>query len=49
VNENGVVIAGTDMMGNKQKIRFNIRDALWGKKREIVLHEGDVVFIPESF
>ena len=35
--------------GKEQKIKVNLKDILKGKKMDIKLQEGDVVFVPESF
>jgi len=35
--------------GKEQKIKVNLKDILKGKKMDIRLQEGDVVFVPESF
>jgi polysaccharide export outer membrane protein len=35
--------------GQEQKIKVNLKDILKGKKKDIKLQEGDVIFVPESF
>jgi len=35
--------------GQEQKIKVNLKDVIKGKKKDIKLQEGDVVFVPESF
>lgn len=47
--KSGVVITRKDKSGRERKIRVNLREILSGKKTDIVLEEGDVVYVPESF
>ncbi len=47
--EKAVLITRKDTAGKEQKIRVNLKDIIKGKKKDIVLQEGDVVFVPESF
>jgi len=35
--------------GKEQKIKVNMMDIVRGKKKDLKLQEGDVVFVPESF
>ncbi len=47
--QSGVVITRKDKAGKESKIRVNVKDVISGKKKDLVLIEGDVVFVPESF
>jgi polysaccharide biosynthesis/export protein len=47
--ESAVTITRKDPVGKEKKIRVNLKDILRGKKKDIVLQEGDVVFVPETF
>jgi polysaccharide export outer membrane protein len=47
--ESKITITRKDRTGKEQKIRVNLRDIIKGKKKDIVLQEGDVVYVPESF
>jgi len=47
--ESAVSITRKDPAGKEKKIRVNLKDILRGKKKDIVLQEGDVVFVPETF
>jgi polysaccharide export outer membrane protein len=44
-----VTITRKDKAGKEQKIRVNLGDILKGRKKDLKLREGDVVFVPESF
>lgn len=44
-----VLITRKDKAGKEQKIRINLKDVISGKRKDLVLQEGDVVFVPESF
>jgi polysaccharide export outer membrane protein len=44
-----VTITRKDKTGKEQKIKVNLGDILKGRKKDIKLQEGDVVFVPESF
>ncbi len=44
-----VLITRKDKAGKEQKIRVNLKDVISGKRKDLVLQEGDVVFVPESF
>jgi hypothetical protein len=44
----GVTITRKDRAGKEQKIRVDLGDVLSGRKKDIPLQEGDVVFVPES-
>jgi polysaccharide export outer membrane protein len=47
--EGSVTITRKDKAGKEQKIKVNLKDILKGRKKDIKLQEGDVVFVPESF
>ncbi|MGZ4887057.1 MAG: polysaccharide biosynthesis/export family protein, partial [Candidatus Aminicenantales bacterium] len=47
--QSGVLITRKDKSGKEQKIRVNLKDVISGKRKDIPLQEGDVVFVPESF
>ena len=47
--ESAISITRKDKTGKEQKIRVNLSDIIKGKKKDIVLQEGDVVYVPESF
>ena len=47
--ESAVMITRKDKAGKEHKIRVNLRDIIKGKKKDILLQEGDVVYVPESF
>ncbi|MBE3145227.1 MAG: polysaccharide biosynthesis/export family protein [Planctomycetes bacterium] len=47
--ESAITITRKDKAGKEQKIRVNLRDIIRGKKKDVVLQEGDVVYVPESF
>jgi polysaccharide export outer membrane protein len=47
--ESAVLITRKDKAGKEQKIRVNLKDIIKGKKKDVVLMEGDVVYVPESF
>jgi polysaccharide export outer membrane protein len=47
--ESAVMITRKDKTGKEQKIKVNLKDIIKGKKKDIVLQEGDVVYVPESF
>lgn len=47
--ESAVLITRKDARGKEQKIKVNLKDIIKGKKKDITLQEGDVVFVPESF
>jgi len=44
-----ITITRKDKAGNEQKIKVNLKDIIKGRKKDIKLQEGDVVFVPESF
>lgn len=44
-----VLITRKDKAGKEQKIRVNLKDVISGRRKDLVLQEGDVVFVPESF
>jgi len=47
--ESAITITRKDKAGKEQKIKVNLRDIIKGKKKDVVLQEGDVVYVPESF
>ena len=47
--ESAVTITRKDKAGKEQKIKINLRDIIKGKKMDVLLQEGDVVYVPESF
>ena len=47
--ESAVTITRKDKAGKEQKIKINLKDIIKGKKKDVVLQEGDVVYVPESF
>ena len=47
--EGSITITRKDKAGKEQKIKVNLKDIIKGKKKDIKLQEGDVVFVPESF
>ena len=47
--ESAITITRKDKAGKEQKIKVNLKDVIKGKKKDIVLQEGDVVYVPESF
>jgi polysaccharide export outer membrane protein len=47
--ESRILITRKDKDGKEQKIRVNLKDVISGKRKDVVLQEGDVVFVPESF
>ena len=47
--ESSITITRKDKAGKEQKIKVNLKDIIKGKKKDIKLQEGDVVFVPESF
>jgi polysaccharide export outer membrane protein len=47
--ESAITITRKDKTGKEQKIKVNLRDIIKGRKKDIVLQEGDVVYVPESF
>ena len=47
--EGSITVTRKDKAGKEQKIKVNLKDIIKGKKKDIPLQEGDVVFVPESF
>ena len=47
--ESAITITRKDKAGREQKIRVNLKDIIKGRKKDVVLQEGDVVYVPESF
>ncbi len=43
------MITRKDKAGKEQKIKVNLSDILKGRKKDLKLQAGDVVFVPESF
>jgi polysaccharide export outer membrane protein len=47
--ESAISITRKDRSGKEQKIKVNLKDIIKGRKKDIKLQEGDVVYVPESF
>jgi len=47
--ESAITITRKDTAGKEQKIKVNLKDVIKGRKKDIKLQEGDVVYVPESF
>jgi polysaccharide export outer membrane protein len=47
--QSAVVVTRKDKTGKEFQIRVNVKDIISGKRKDIPLIEGDVVFVPESF
>jgi polysaccharide export outer membrane protein len=47
--ESSITVTRKDKAGKEQKIKVNLKDIIKGRKMDIKLQEGDVVFVPESF
>jgi len=47
--ESAILITRKDKAGKEQKLKVNLKDIIKGKKKDVVLMEGDVVYVPESF
>ena len=47
-SKRGVTIKRTDKSGREIKMKVNLKDIIKGKKPDIELKEGDVVYVPES-
>jgi polysaccharide export outer membrane protein len=47
--ESAILITRKDKAGKEQKLRVNLKDIIKGKKKDVMLQEGDVVYVPESF
>lgn len=47
-SKRGVTIKRLLKDGREQKIKVNLNDIIKGKKPDIVLQEGDVIYVPES-
>jgi polysaccharide export outer membrane protein len=47
--ESAITITRKIAGGKEQKIKVNLKDIIKGRKKDIALQEGDVVFVPESF
>jgi polysaccharide export outer membrane protein len=38
----------TDEQGNVRKLKVNVKNIIKGKKKDIILKEGDIIFVPET-
>jgi polysaccharide export outer membrane protein len=47
--KSAVMITRKAKDGREQKIKVNLKDVISGKRKDVMLQEGDVVFVPESF
>lgn len=47
--ESGITVTRKDAAGKEKKIKVNLKDIIKGRKKDILLQEGDVVYVPESF
>ena len=47
--ESAVLITRKDKSGKEQKLKVNLKDVIKGKRKDLVLQEGDVIYVPESF
>jgi polysaccharide export outer membrane protein len=47
--EGSITVTRKDKAGKEQKIKVNLKDIIKGRKKDIKLQEGDVVYVPESF
>ena len=47
--ESAITITRKDEAGKERKIKVNLKDIIKGRKKDIVLQEGDVIYVPESF
>jgi polysaccharide export outer membrane protein len=47
--ESAITITRKNKAGKEQKIKVNLKDIIKGKKKDVLLQEGDVVYVPESF
>jgi polysaccharide export outer membrane protein len=47
--ESAITITRKGTAGKEKKIKVNLKDIIKGRKKDIVLQEGDVVYVPESF
>ena len=47
--ESAITITRKDQAGKERKIKVNLKDIIKGRKKDIVLQEGDVIYVPESF
>ncbi|MDD8030492.1 MAG: polysaccharide export protein [Acidobacteriota bacterium] len=48
-SKRGVIIKRKDKSGREIDLKVNLKDIIQGKKKDILLQEGDVVIIKESF
>ena len=44
-----IMVSRKDKTGNETKFKVNLKDIIKGKKVDMRLQEGDVVYVPESF
>lgn len=47
--KSNIIITRKDKSGQERKMSVNIKDILKGKKKDVELEEGDVIYVPESF
>jgi polysaccharide export outer membrane protein len=47
--ESAVLVTRKGRDGKEQKLKINLKDILKGRRKDLVLQEGDVVYVPESF
>jgi polysaccharide export outer membrane protein len=47
--QSAIMITRKNKAGQEIKIKVNLKDIIKGKKKDIPLQEGDVVYVPESF
>jgi polysaccharide biosynthesis/export protein len=47
--ETAISVSRKDKAGNETKFKVNLKDIIKGKKVDMRLQEGDVVYVPESF
>jgi polysaccharide export outer membrane protein len=47
--ESAVLVTRKGKDGKEQKLKINLKDILKGRRKDLVLQEGDVVYVPESF
>ena len=45
----GITVTRKGKAGKEQKFRINFKDIIKGKKKDFLLQEGDVVYVPGSF
>jgi polysaccharide export outer membrane protein len=47
--ESAITITRKGQEGKEHKIRINLKDIIRGRKKDVILQEGDVVYVPETF